>query len=287
MERNCTCREKEYNVELPEFGENLNEFSIIDFYAPGPKLLDNEHMISTQSYDLEPFLSGEYSIPPMKIKFWTDEEGPEDPHILESEEIKITVNSILEDSNEELMIVDVTPPVIPPPPDRTWIIFLILGLLGGGGIIAGLIYWFKTQKKTRQQINTIPAHQLAYRELEWLVKQDLIENGKFKLFYFGISCVLRHYIENRFNLHAPEQTTEEFLNELNLNNILQPNQKKLLQNFLNHCDLVKFAELVPSNEEIQSTFNTCKEFIIETENTEAQIIEPEGSQIKLTQNEVE
>ena len=39
--------------------------------------------------------------------------------------------------------------------------------------------------------------------------------GRIKEFYERISNILRHYIEHRFDLHAPERTTEEFLYELN------------------------------------------------------------------------
>ena len=34
---------------------------------------------------------------------------------------------------------------------------------------------------------------------------------------------------------------------------------------MQHCDLVKFAEHSPTNEDIQKTFDACKEFILETE----------------------
>jgi hypothetical protein len=38
----------------------------------------------------------------------------------------------------------------------------------------------------------------------------------------------------------------------------------LLAQFLRHCDLVKFAELQPTEAEIQETFDACKAFILET-----------------------
>ena len=55
--------------------------------------------------------------------------------------------------------------------------------------------------------------------------------------------MLRHYIEDRFGLRAPEQTTEEFLAELRQKHVFGERQKDLLRAFLEHCDLVKFAEL--------------------------------------------
>ena len=85
------------------------------------------------------------------------------------------------------------------------------------------------------------------------------------MFYQRISGILRHYIENRFGLHAPEQTTEEFLTGLEAGYDFSGEHKLLLKTFLNHCDLVKFAEFQPNTEDIQKTFDSCKAFIRATE----------------------
>ena len=37
--------------------------------------------------------------------------------------------------------------------------------------------------------------------------------------------------------------------------------KEVLKQFLIHCDLVKFAALEPSADDVKRTFETCKEFI--------------------------
>ena len=94
--------------------------------------------------------------------------------------------------------------------------------------------------------------------------EDLIAKGQAKLFYLRVSAILRHYIENRFGLRAPERTTEEFLSDLQTNHILLPRQKDLLKRFLEHCDMVKFAEYQPNREEVDDTLNTCAQFIAET-----------------------
>jgi hypothetical protein len=263
---------KEYHVEFPSFGENLEQFSIIDFQDPGPKLIDEEHVKISRTYVLEPFLSGEYVIPSMTVKFWTDEEDPADPHILETEEQVITVTSILE-GKEELAIKDITQTVNPPPPDMRWLFFLLGGIVCAAGGTAGFMYWLKKRKGGEKPVITIPAHEFAYRELRRLIALNLIEEGEYRLFYFGISDILRHYLENRFHLHAPEQTTEEFLHASKKSDILTSEQKKVLEEFLYHCDLVKFATHIPTNDQIQKTFDSCKEFIAATEDMDARIEE--------------
>ena len=47
----------------------------------------------------------------------------------------------------------------------------------------------------------------------------------------------------------------------------------LLRQFLEHCDLVKFAKLKPSAHEIEGAVTTCREFIKETEPSPAIIPE--------------
>ena len=41
--------------------------------------------------------------------------------------------------------------------------------------------------------------------------------------------------------------------------------QKLLESFLTHCDLVRFAKHTPEKQEIQATFDACKQFIIENQ----------------------
>jgi hypothetical protein len=116
----------------------------------------------------------------------------------------------------------------------------------------------------------IPAHEIAYAELERLLKEGFIEKGEIKAFYNGVSGVMRHYIENRFGLRAPERTTEEFLEEIEQSDLLEASWKAILGRFLSHCDMVKFAEFQPENRDIQNTFDTCKDFIEATRERAAQ-----------------
>ena len=110
-----------------------------------------------------------------------------------------------------------------------------------------------------------PPHEVAYRELDALLAENLIGRGLAKLFYVRLSNILRHYIENRFGLRAPESTTEEFLIALRASEALERRHKDLLRRFLEHCDLVKFAKLKPSTDQIEGAVTSCREFIKQTE----------------------
>ena len=86
-----------------------------------------------------------------------------------------------------------------------------------------------------------------------------------------VSDILRHYIEDRFELRAPERTTEEFLFEIRDTGVLSQDHTKSLAEFLTHCDLVKFAKHSPTNEQIQHTFDLAKNFIEQTKSEAKQI----------------
>ena len=269
--------EEGYKVEMPKFGEKLEQFGIVDFRESPPKLAGEGHIVVSRTYTLEPFLSGEYTIPPMTVHFW--EESAETPsesegetaeeaeetqrHEIETEEVKISVASLLPEDQAGLQIKEIVPPVeIPRESRRGRIVLVVVLLLAAGGAVGGIWWW--RRRRVAEQVVVIPPHERAFQALEAILAQKLLEQGQFKLFYIGVSDVLRHFLEDRFSLHAPERTTEEFLAELAGSNTLGPDRTQVLRDFLEHCDVVKFAEHQPANTEIQYTFDTCKQFILDT-----------------------
>jgi len=111
-----------------------------------------------------------------------------------------------------------------------------------------------------------PAHQIAYEALEALKAKNLPQLEKVKQYYSELSDIARHYLENRFTVRAPEMTTEEFLYSLRESNDLTGAHKNLLKQFLNHCDLVKFAKYGPTQDEIEDSFASAKNLVDETRN---------------------
>ncbi|MBN1410278.1 MAG: hypothetical protein JW969_05500 [Spirochaetales bacterium] len=270
--------DRDHEIEMPDFPESEQQFKVADYHDAPSRLLDDKQVLYVRKYVLEPFLSGDYKIPSLKVLFWSKSEGRDKAHEIETEAVDIKVNSILAEDMKDLAIADISGPVALPPPDLT-----IPLLIGGGTLFLILVgaavfmyfYYFKEKKKVEL---TVPAHELAYDQLEALIKEDLIAKGEYKLFYFVLSDILRHYIENRFRIRAPEQTTEEFLEDVKNRDALDSEQKSLLTDFLAHCDLVKFAEYVPEGPEIEKAFNTCRDFIQATENKEVQVVQPEGTE---------
>ncbi len=95
-------------------------------------------------------------------------------------------------------------------------------------------------------------------------KKDYIRKGKTKAYYIELSDIMRRYLENRFNIRAPEMTTEEFLIKVKEDSVLSLEHKGLLRDFLLNCDLVKFAKYQPAEQEAGLSFASAKKLIDQT-----------------------
>jgi hypothetical protein len=265
--------------QFPEPGEKLGEFTIVATHSDPPKLLDNGRMLNRHTYELEPFLAGEYKIPPLEVHF--SSAGPDETaQTIVTEELAATVESVVPDATEQTQL-DIKENMSPLELPRTipWWVFLI-GIVLLAAAAAGYFYWRKRLAEKAAEPETPPLpHEVAYREIERLLAEKLIEKGESKLFYLRLSNILRHYIEDRFGLRAPERTTEEFLLELRHSMTFDPRHKDLLKSFLRHCDMVKFAELQPTAGEVDGAIGSCKRFVDETR---AETVQRAGTSILTT-----
>lgn len=258
-----------YEVQMPKIDKVLENFGIVDWDSFGDKLDENSNVVSRYQYRLEPFLSGTYSIPAFTFEFHDVNSPEEKKYELTTEPFDIEVTSLLGEQRAELNIEDIEDVVeIPKEPSFWWAWAIgIIAVTAAGGV------WLYLRRKRVKELVRIfkPAHELAYERLRALVKEDLIGAGKIKEFYERISDILRHYIEHRFSLRAPERTTEEFLFELAGTDVLSESDKESLGRFLQHCDLVKFARHEPGTEQIQETFDLVKDFIEKTKSDERKV----------------
>ena len=160
------------------------------------------------------------------------------------------------------------------PVDLTWL-WWTLGLL----VLAALAYliWRKWQKaKAPGRVAPVPAHLRARQKLRAalaLINQPLP-------FCVAVSDTIRSYLEERFNFHAPERTTEEFLQELRGTSLVTAEQKSSLADFLAQCDLVKFARYEPGQPELQHIYDAAVRLVDETEPPPPANGKPESAEAK-------
>ncbi len=255
--------EEDYEVELPAFGDRLEQFGIVDYHNTQPELKDNNRKLIKRNYVLEPFLSGDYTVSPMKIMFFKkgEETGK---HTIETPEITVKVTSLLPEDVKNLRLNEIVPPLPYPRTYKVWI-YSSAGIILIAVLAGGFIYYRRRFSSNGDIEAGLKAHEIAYNELRALIAENLIDRGDIKQFYLRLSSIVRRYIENRFGLRAPEQTTEEFLTGLEKACEFPAEYKPLLRDFLRHCDLVKFARFEPGAEDIQKSFDSCRAFIQGTE----------------------
>jgi hypothetical protein len=122
-----------------------------------------------------------------------------------------------------------------------------------------LVRWRRRRASAAPAI-VVPPHVRARNRLRQAL--DLIHDPD--RFCTSVSHALRLYLEERFELHAPDRTTEEFLAELQTSQSLSPPQKDSLGAFLAKCDLVKFARAEPSEQELHDLWNAAMQLVEET-----------------------
>jgi hypothetical protein len=154
---------------------------------------------------------------------------------------------------------DIKPPVeIPNGWEWLW-----WGLAALATIVIAIFVWRWWQKRRSQIafVPPVPAHVRAKQKLE----EALALITQPKPFVIAVSDTARTYLEERFDFHAPERTTEEFLRELSGTDLLAKEQKESLGNFLESCDLVKFAKHEPREMELRGLHGAAVKLVEETQ----------------------
>ncbi|MCF7958012.1 MAG: hypothetical protein K9M57_06130 [Phycisphaerae bacterium] len=258
--------------EMPALLAESEHWNILEVDSLPEKLGDKNQIIQARTYRLEPLSDGELVLPELTFTF--RKKSDKDPSKTESQlkttPVKLTVTTTVGDIGETPRIDDIKGVVELPAPWWPWWVWVSIG--GGVILLIALVVWLRGRRRVEKIVRVYrPAHEIALERLQKLIAENLIADKKVKEFYQRISHILRLYIEHRFDLRAPERTTEEFFQETALTHVLNAEQKEKLGDFLNHCDLVKFARYGPTEDEIQKTIEITQDFIETTQVDEKQV----------------
>ncbi len=259
--------DSDYTIQFPAVAETLKQFRIRNWKELPETWSDGGKIAKMYQYQLEPLELGMCEIPAFTFTF-ERKEGMEDKSTgtLETEPVWIDVSTSLSADPNAIVIADIEG-VVEMKADyaRLWICLGVVCLL-----VAGVAIGMAVRPKKPVQIRRTykAAHEIAFDVLKAIAGEKLVEQGRVKEFYAKLSACLRQYIENRFQLRAPEQTTEEFLEQLKTSDALKLEHKQELQKFLEHCDLVKFARYQPSDEQINESLTMAEGFVEKTKSPE-------------------
>ena len=251
-------------LQFPEVNGQIGVFAIKKTsFAETSKREKDAYSVVERDYVLSSYEIGRHTIPSLKIKYKSSQGDGE----VAANEVIIDIKGVIKEGEMSGDIKDILPPVGIPTSFKRLVVWVSVGLgaLLLSGVIYGLVYKFRKRSKIQEHqfIKRMP-HETAYELLERLSKEDLIAKGFVREYYYHITDIVRHYIEDRFGLLAPERTTEEFLTEMAHTNKLDDTHKILIREFLERCDMVKYAKYGPSNLEVKETYDAAKRFIDET-----------------------
>lgn len=169
---------------------------------------------------------------------------------LRTEPVDVRVASALPD--------DETPPLSGPRETvAVWTDDYTLAWVGGllGALLAVGATLFVVGRRDDEEVEPgpppRPAHVVALEKLERLTTAGLLEKDQYMLFYVRLSGAVREYLGRRYGFRGTELTTTEILDELEDVTWPEGLSHDDVRRWLQHCDLVKFSGLVPSQERAQ------------------------------------
>ncbi len=149
---------------------------------------------------------------------------------------------------------DIAPPVdyslVPP-----WLIFVATF---AGLILLGWVVWLIWRKRKQPQSPKLP-RDTALDALEQISTE--IERISPYRFSIRVSDILRRYVTEQYALPVTRQTSVEFLNALTNSSPFSEEETRLLENFLNRCDLIKFARYNATTADSRSLLEEATRFV--------------------------
>src|SRR4029077_20015048 len=130
---------------------------------------------------------------------------------------------------------DIASPVdyslIPP-----WLVFVITFVVLS---LLGLVVWWFVQRRKPELPPKAP-REIALEDLEQ-IRGEIERMGPYQ-FSIRVSDILRRYVTHQYGVPATRQTSIEFLTATAMAPSFSTDDKSLLEDFLNRCDLIKFAK---------------------------------------------
>lgn len=140
-----------------------------------------------------------------------------------------------------------------------WKLLLIVTVLGGVSWILWRL-WPRLWRVLGHREEVDPQRR-ALEALRVLMSEGLPDKGLYEPFYVRLTQIVRVFVEDRYGLQAPEQTTEEFLLSIREHPHLLRDHGELLQHFLRYADLIKFARMDSTKGDCHEAWRSAETFV--------------------------
>lgn len=243
-------------VTLPQQQDKLGTWNVLSMHDTAD-LPTNDGRQWIRRYQVESLVPGPQTIPPISIAYSDQRSSTPTSDVIESPALELTVRSVLEGTPDPLAFRDIKDVVDLPHKETTsdaWLYWSASGAAALTFAAVALLVWPSRDR-------SLSAKQTALAQLNDLERAELLENGQTELFYVRLTNIVRHYIENQFDIAAPKLTTDEFLAEAVDSTWLDVSQQQTLREFLSTADLVKFARLEPHREDATDAIERARQFV--------------------------
>lgn len=163
---------------------------------------------------------------------------------------------------------------VEPPPDLfekpfPWRSTLLWSAVALAAAVAFVLFMIFIRRRARRapaipNAPLLPTADAFLARIESLRRLQVDSEAGLQQFYVEGSAIVREYMEIRFQIAAPEMTTEEFLYLQKQSNTLTDPHRDLLADYLKRCDYVKFARGGSSTIEREQLLASAERFIQET-----------------------
>lgn len=208
---------------------------------------------------LDPAKAGNLELHPASLEYTEGKSGEKKK--VEWQPITVRVTTVVASADRKELRDITGPEEIPVKP--SWLRHLPwLGLaVAGLGLLAGLV---SLRRRRSRPAVTLQPHEWAAQELTRIEGLGLPATGAVERFHTLLCDVVRGYLERRFQLPATHQTTAEFLATMRRSPQLTEAQRELLRDFLERCDMAKFARAAPTPEECRAVASMARSFVQQT-----------------------
>lgn len=263
-------------VDFKTEGANFGGLQVREFgLAPKQKSGDRRERVR-RWYWVEPPIAGAYGIEPLAVEVTRGGKTIS----LQAPQVFLEVKAPKKDPSPkgaaEETLRDIKGEVSIP--GSFWVGWVALAGMGLLAAAAGVILAFRRWRGLNRILPPKPAHERALEELRRIERECEGAGLRNKDFYYRVSDCLRRYIEERFGIRAPEQTTEEFLAQAARSVMLESRWLGVLRQYLEQCDLIKYADCEPEPDESSRVLVITRDFIQQTALKEAPL--PSGGAVR-------
>jgi hypothetical protein len=246
------------NIAFPAVGTNLGEWTVRSAKPLAPSKLPDGNIEDGLELQLAIYKTGEFEVPALNVEAV---KANGEKEVLASEPVKILVQSVLTGTQDTLKDLK---PQAELEADYKPFLFFLAALGSAAYLVYRLVQYFKRRKQAPapRPERIRPAEEIAREAIERLLARRLVEQGLLKQFYLELSEIIKRFLGSKLGVQSLERTTEEFTRDLRAVSV-PSTQYRMIREFLEDCDLVKFAKYRPGAEEVDQIVARSRRMIDE------------------------